>query len=125
MTIEERNRLLTEIFNLNLVQNYCKKICSDEKNIEDIIGEIWLQVCEVPIEKWDFLLSQGTDKDNLKSVRAFISGICYRNIKSQNSKVWYKIKRHDTMEFTKTDEEWNNINNIFKYNILNEIINGK
>jgi hypothetical protein len=45
-----------------------------------------------------------TDKDNLKAVRAFISGICYRNIKSQNSKVWYKIKRHDTMEFTKTDE---------------------
>lgn len=29
------------------------------------------------------------------------------------------------MEFTKTDEEWNNINNIFKDNILNEIINGK
>lgn len=126
MSLEERNKLLTEIYNLNLVQNYCKKICYDDENqIDDIIGEIFLQITEIPCEKWDVLLEQGTSTDPLKAIRAFISGICYRNIRSTNSKVWYKLKRHESIEYTKTDEEWEILNSYFQDNTLNNKVNGK
>ena len=51
--------------------------------------------------------------------------MCYRNIRSTNSKVWYKLKRHESIEYTKTDEEWEILNSYFQDNTLNNKVNGK
>lgn len=124
MTIEEKNDLLCEIYKLGLVDNYIKKLSfsNDYEQIEDITQEIWLQICEVSTEKWEQLLSQGTEKDRLKAVRGYISGMVHRNVRSTNSKVWYKLKKHTEREILKDSEIWNGyINTIpdepFNYDI--------
>lgn len=126
MTIDERNDLLTEIYNLHLIDNYCKKIAyDDEVQLDDIIQEIYLQVCEVSTDKWEELLSQGTKNDRLKAVRAFVSGICYLSIRSKNSRVYYKLKKHTNMEYTKSDDEWETLSSQLVDNTLMDMMNGR
>ena len=92
---------------------YTRKLANsnDWPIIEDITQEIWVQICEVPDEKWQKLLSQGTKSDSFKAVRGYISGLIYRNVKSVNSKVYNKLKKHQTKELLTdsgfiTDEEF-------------------
>ena len=95
-----RDELLEYVYNLNLVPAYTRQLAnsSDWNIIEDITQEIWLQICEVPEEKWTKLLGQGTKKDSFKAVRGYISGLIYRNVKSVNSKVYNRLKKHQTRE---------------------------
>lgn len=96
----KRDELLEYVYNLNLVPAYTRQLAnsSDWNIIEDITQEIWLQICEVPEEKWTKLLGQGTKKDSFKAVRGYISGLIYRNVKSVNSKVYNRLKKHQTRE---------------------------
>lgn len=108
-----RDELLKYLYDIGLVQGYCRKLAnsSDWNIIEDIVQEIWLQICEVPEEKWSKLLSQGTKSDSFKAVRGYISGLIYRNVKSENSRVFNKLKKHQKKEVLTdsgfiTDEEF-------------------
>lgn len=119
-----RDEVLNYLLSTNLVDNYIKKIAfsNDYEQIEDITQEIWLQICEVSEEKWEQLLNQGTEKDKFTKCRAFTSGLIHRNIRSTNSKVWYKLKKHTEREILKDSEIWNGyINTIpdepFNYDI--------
>lgn len=119
-----RDEVLNYLLSTNLVDNYIKKIAfsNDYEQIEDITQEIWLQICEVSEEKWEQLLNQGTEKDKFTKCRAFTSGLIHRNIRSKNSKVWYKLKKHTEREILKDSEIWNGyINTIadepFNYDI--------
>lgn len=96
----KRDELLEYVYNLNLVPAYTRQLAnsSDWAQIEDITQEIWLQICEVPEEKWAKLLGQGTKKDSFKAVRGYISGLIYRNVKSVNSKVYNRLKKHQVRE---------------------------
>ena len=96
----KRDELLEYVYNLNLVPAYTRQLAnsSDWAQIEDITQEIWLQICEVPEEKCTKLLGQGTKKDSFKAVRGYISGLIYRNVKSVNSKVYNRLKKHQTRE---------------------------
>lgn len=91
-----RNELLQFIYDLGLVQGYCRKLAnsSDWPMIDDLVQEIFLQLCEVPEDKWADLQKQGTKKDNMKAVRGYVSGLIYRNIKSKNSRYYNKMKKH-------------------------------
>ena len=91
-----RDEILRYIYDLNFVENYAKKLANtdDWYQIDDIISDLWLQICEIPEEKWDKLLSQGTKKDSFYAVRGFVSGLIYRNVKSKNSKLYYHLKKH-------------------------------
>lgn len=108
MNIEDRNKLIMEIYELGLVQNYIKKIgfSNDLEIYEDVVQEIWLQITEIPCEKWDDLLAQGTEKDKLKSVRGYITGLIFRNLRSENSKLYHKLKKHKKHEYIKDDIIW-------------------
>lgn len=108
-----RNELLKYVYDIGLVQGYCRKLAnsSDWNIIEDIVQEIWLQICEVPEDKWAKLLGQGTKNDSFKAVRGYISGLIYRNVKSENSRVFNKLKKHQKKEVLTdsgfiTDEEF-------------------
>lgn len=108
MDLKEKNELLNEIYNLKLVENYIKKLAfsNDYEQIEDITQEIWLQICEVSADKWEELLSQGSKTDKYKAVRGYISGLVHRNIRSTNSKVYYKLKKHTEREILKDSDVW-------------------
>lgn len=95
-----RNEILQFVYDLNLVPAYTRQLAnsSDWAQIEDITQEIWVQICEVPEEKWQILLGQGTKNDSFKAVRGYISGLIYRNVKSANSKVYNRLKKHQTRE---------------------------
>lgn len=82
------------------MQGYCRKLAnsSDWPIIDDLVQEIFLQLCEVPEEKWADLQKQGTKNDNMKAVRGYVSGLIYRNVKSANSKVYNRLKKHQTRE---------------------------
>lgn len=95
-----REEILQYIYDLQFVPNYIKKLAnsSDWEIIDDEIQDIWLQLCEVKEEKWAKLLDQGTKNDSFKAVRGFVSGLIYRNIKSLNSRLYYRLKKHKEKE---------------------------
>lgn len=100
-----RNEVLQYIFDLQFVQNYTRKLANsdDWDIIEDIIQDIFLQLCEVSDDKWQNLLNQGTKNDSFKAVRGYVSGLVYRNVKSKNSKVYYHLKKHSEREIAMGD----------------------
>ena len=100
-----RDEVLEYIYNLQFIQNYTRKLanCDDWILIDDIVQDIFLQLCEVPEEKWQTLLSQGTKNDSFKAVRGYVSGLVYRNVKSKNSKVYYHLKKHSEREIPMGD----------------------
>lgn len=100
-----RDEVLEYIYNLQFIQNYTRKLanCDDWNLIDDIVQDIFLQLCEVPEEKWQTLLSQGTKNDSFKAVRGYVSGLVYRNVKSKNSKVYYHLKKHSEREIPMGD----------------------
>lgn len=120
MTIEERNKLLEEIQKLGLVENYAKKLCNsqDFNQFDDVIQELWLQLCEIPCEKWVDLLEQGTNKDRLKAVRGYISGVLHRSIRSNSSRLYNKLKKHQKYEYMEDDNTWLTLNEIADNNML-------
>ena len=101
----DRDDLLIYLKNLGLVENYTRKLAlsNDWEQIDDEIGEIWLQICEIPQEKWDKLLLQGTQSDRFKAVRGFVAGLIHRNIRSTNSKLYYRLKKHQEREILVDD----------------------
>lgn len=124
MTIEERNKLIEYIYSLGLVQNYIKKIgnSSDLEIYDDVCGEIWTQILEVPLDRWDSLLEQGTETDKYKAVRAFIVGIVYRNIRSENSKLYRLLKKHKKYEYLQDEIHWDNLKNTIHDEITDYLI---
>ena len=100
-----REEVLQYIFDIQFVQNYTRKLANsdDWDIIEDIIQDIFLQLCEVSEEKWQNLLNQGTKNDSFKAVRGYVSGLVYRNVKSKNSKVYYHLKKHSERELPMGD----------------------
>jgi hypothetical protein len=109
-----REEILNYIIETKLVENYTKKLANsdDWEQIEDITQEIYLQICEIPEDKLIELYNQGTEKDPFKSIRGYVTGLIYRNVKSKNSKVWTKLKKHYTREFIQDSDEWDIFENI-------------
>ena len=124
MNIEERNKLIEYIYSLGLVQNYIKKIGngSDLEIYDDVCGEICTQILEVPLDRWDSLLEQGTETDKYKAVRAFIVGIVYRNIRSENSKLYRLLKKYKSFEYLQDEIHWDNLKNSVHDEIIDYLI---
>lgn len=112
MNIEERNKIIEEIYRLGLVQNYMKKIgyLVDFELYDDIQQELFLAICEIKDSTWEDLLNQGKEDDRLYAIRGYISGLIYRQIRSRNSKIYSRLKKHKEHEFTQTD--WTDLENI-------------
>lgn len=112
MNIEERNKLIQTIYDLGLVQNYAKKISykADLQDYDDIQQELFLILLEVKDETWEKLLREGKENDPLFSVRAYVSGLIYRQIRSKNSKIYSKFKKYKEHEHTQNN--WGNLENI-------------
>ena len=109
-----RDETLQYIADLGLVQGYVAKLIytDDLQDYDDFVQECFLQICEVKPEKWEALWLQGTKKDGAKAVRGYVSGIIHRNVKSRNSRLWSKMKKHKERElpfsscFITEEEGW-------------------
>lgn len=100
-----RDETLQYIVDLQFVEHYTQKLIykEDLPDLNDFIQEIWLQLCEVADEKWSKLWSQGTKNDNAKAVRGYVSGLICRNVKSTNSRLFYRLKKYKIKEIPVSD----------------------
>lgn len=100
----DRNDILNWLYNTGLVKNYIKRLeykDIDEETLNDEIQEVWLMICEIPQDKWDNLFIQGTTP-----IKAFISGLIFRQIHSNSSPVYNKLKKQYTIEKHLSEKCW-------------------
>lgn len=100
-----RQDVLDWLLYIGLVDNYIKKLeYADipEDTLKDEIQDIWLEICEIPEEKWIILFNQG----GATAIKAYVSGIIYREIHSNSSKIYFKYKRHFNTFKHISDEAW-------------------
>ena len=118
-----REEVLNYLISTNLVENYIKKIglSCDLEIYDDVVQECWLQICEITEQKWIDLISQGTEKDKYTKCRAYCSGLIYKNIRSDSSKLYNKLKKHKQYEYTKDDIVWDKFRNEIPDTITYEI----
>lgn len=115
-----REEVLNYLISTNLVENYIKKIAlrCDLEMYDDILQECWLAICEITEQKWIDLISQGSEKDKYTKCRAYISGVLHRNIRSNSSRLYNKLKKHQKYEYMEDDNTWLTLNEIADNNML-------
>ena len=73
-------------------------IGDDDTSVDDVIQDIYLELLEKSQEDWDKLTCQG-----YAAVRAYISGMIYRQIVSTNSPSYYKYRRYNQHKLSMED----------------------
>lgn len=99
-----RDDVLIWITKTNLVEwyvTYLLKRSIEQGDTADKIQEIYLEICNVPQEKWDDLYEQG-----VYSISAYVSGLIHRQIVSNTSKVYFKYNRYRERFVTMEDSFW-------------------
>jgi hypothetical protein len=101
--------IITELYETHFVENYAFKIAGeiDRIYLEDIVGDLYLIICELPDE---FIVNLYT-KCGINCFRQYVSGIIIKQIRSFNSKVYrlYKKNYGTTIPLSSienTDELW-------------------
>lgn len=100
----KRDDILNWLIYTGLVDNYIKKLeYADipQETLEDEIQEVWLNICEIDQSKWDTLYIQGAT-----AIKAYISGLIYRGIHSNSSRIYMKYKRPFNIFKHVSDETW-------------------
>lgn len=84
------------------IENYIIKLSDwNETNIDDIIQDVYLDLLELPQEKYDLLTYQGYG-----AIKAYVSGMIYRQIKSGSSPIYYRYKGYKKHEVNVSPESW-------------------
>lgn len=87
----KRDDIIEWLVHTQFVDNYViKLIGSDDTSVDDVIQDIYLDILEMPQEGWDRLTNQGYG-----AIRAYVSGMIYRQIVSANSPSYYKYRRYN------------------------------
>lgn len=82
-----KNAIVKELYETNFVDRYVRKLYTwNWENIDDIIQDIYVMVCELPDERLMDLYENG----GINKVRQFITGIIHNQLKSCNSRLYYK-----------------------------------
>lgn len=79
-----------------------KLIGNDDTSVDDVIQDIYLSVCEMKQEDWDKLTKQGYG-----AIRAYISGMVYRQVCSSTSPSYYKYRRYNQNRISLEDSQIN------------------
>lgn len=97
-----------EWYTLQLMSRTSGFIERTDEEYQEYVQEIWLQICEIPEDK---LVSLHLDK----KLKAFISGLIHRNVKSNTSPAYSHIRKQNNRYVRKTDDDWE------KYSDTNDI----
>lgn len=86
----KREDIIDFLLQKDFVSNYVNKLeWKDNYDLlPDEIQDIWLSILEIPQERWNDLYEQGTS-----SIVAFISGMIFRQIKSNTSPIYHRYKK--------------------------------
>ena len=100
----DRNTILEWIYKTNLVPWYATYILQkpyDDDEVQDLIGELYLIICEVKEEKWRDLYAQGKF-----AISGYVTGIIKQQLYSDSSDIYYKFYKHAIKEKIMDDEFW-------------------
>lgn len=91
---EMKTKIINELYETNFVHNYVRKLIHRRSNIneEDAVQHCWLQILEIPSDK----LIRQYEKNGIKGVIQFVSGVIYRQCISTNSTLYYSQVRYST-----------------------------
>ena len=104
-----RDIILDYLIKSNFVEAYTKKLVypSDKADLEDdFISEVWLQICEIPEKKWEEIMRNNTNPDQMYGVRNFVSVVIRNTVVSTTSAAFRKLKKQKTVAKQLTDNEW-------------------
>ena len=109
-----RDEILNYLIKSNFVTSYTKKLVypSDKDNLQDdYISEVWLQICEIPEEKWLELYNRRPNQDEFYDIRNFVSVIIRNTVRSTTSSAYRKLKKQSTVAQNLNEEEWEFLKN--------------
>ena len=109
-----RDIILDYLIKSNFVEAYTKKLVypSDKADLEDdFIQEVWLQICEISEKKWEEIMRNNTNTDQMYGVRNFVSVVIRNTVVSTTSAAFRKLKKQNTVAKQLTDNEWNYLAN--------------
>lgn len=92
MNEKSKSEIITELYRTRFVENYAFKIAGDIDRafFEDIVGDLYLFICELPDE---FVINL-YNKCGINCFRKYVSGIIVKQLFSTNSKVYRQYKKN-------------------------------
>lgn len=99
-----RETILDWIYRTNIVPWYATYILQkpyDDDEVQDLIGELYLIICEVWEGKWKMLYEQGKF-----AISGYVTGIIKQQLYSDSSDIYYKFYKHAMKEIIMDDDFW-------------------
>ena len=111
-----REKILNELVNSCFIEWYTLQLMSKtsgfilqtDEEYQEYIQEIWLQICEIQEDKLIDLYREN-------KLKAYISGLIHRNVKSNTSPAYTHIRKQNNKYIRKSDDAWE------KYSDTNDI----
>lgn len=111
-----REKILNELVNSGFIEWYTLQLMSKtsgfivqtDEEYQEYIQEIWLQICEIQEDKL-------IDLYNENKLKAYVSGLIHRNVKSNTSPAYTHIRKQNNKYIRKSDDDWE------KYSDTNDI----
>lgn len=90
--MKSKQQIIMELYETNFVEKYARKIANDADRmfLDDIVAELYLYICEMPTD----LITGIYNRCGINCFRRYISGVVFKQMRSQNSKIYWKYKRH-------------------------------
>ena len=110
-----RDKVLDYLIKSNFVTSYTKKLVfpSDKENLQDdFLQEVWLQICEIPEKKWEEIMRNNTNTDQMYGVRNFVSVVIRNTVISTTSVAYRKLKKAQTVSKQLDEKEWQYLSNV-------------
>ena len=101
---DDRETILTWIYQTNLVQWYATYLLQkpyDDDEVQDLIGELFLIICEIDEAKWKELYQQGKF-----AVSGYVTGIIRQQLYSDSSRIYHHYIKRKKREITMSEEFW-------------------
>lgn len=111
-----KEKILNELLNSGFIEWYTLQLMSktsgfimqNDEEYQEYIQEIWLQICEIQEDKLIDLYTEN-------KLKAYISGLIHRNVKSNTSPAYTHIRKQNNKYIRKSDDDWE------KYSDTNDI----
>lgn len=99
-----RDSILTWIYKTNLVPWYATYILQkpyEDDLVQDLIGELYLIICEIKEEKWNELYQQGKF-----AISGYVTGIVKQQLWSDSSTIYHKYYKYYNRYITMDEDFW-------------------
>ena len=99
-----RDSILTWVYKTNLVPWYATYILQkpyEDDLVQDLIGELYLIICEIKEEKWNELYQQGKF-----AISGYVTGIIKQQLWSDSSTIYNKYYKYYNRYITMDEDFW-------------------